>query len=501
MKKSYKSSSLIGGIVLFVLLFSASAIQAQVGIGTTNPNASSALDISSTTKGLLTPRMTTTQRNAIVAPAESLLVFDTTVDAFYFYDTTTNAWVKLANEGTIKRNNYKLVKSVADLAPELTAGGGSKYLLQTNTLYEINGTITLAHPIDLNDAYISGLDANEDRITKSTTGPIFEGTKGGSIRNITLIGGPLKSAFNITGGSSLLIQNTIVANFANVGTISNLTLYFGNIVQFLGNTNGMTYSNINNLLLNNQAWDNTNSGTFEKFTGNFDLIEKVSGFSKVPSGATGLDVSATSPSLNVTSGVLLGTVFSGAGTYVKPYPAGSTYLGYNFSTAWTVNSPGIPRESDDVATGDINLNAAVGSGELTSFSGTGTSSRTKILGTTNSNNLFRFEKSGNNRIIYRGAKKRYFQVSASVSYQAAAGVTIILYIAKGNSTNSNPPTIIEQTKVYGRGTNGFLVGDSILALPIVGTVEIDKNEYIEIWAERYSGSGDMTTVSLNLIAR
>jgi hypothetical protein len=79
--------SLIGRIVLFVLLFSASAIQAQVGIGTTNPNASSALDISSITKGLLTPRMTTTQRNAIVAPAESLLVFDTTVDAFYFYDT------------------------------------------------------------------------------------------------------------------------------------------------------------------------------------------------------------------------------------------------------------------------------------------------------------------------------------------------------------------------------------------------------------------------------
>ena len=55
-----------------------------------------------------------------------------------------------------------MVKSVTDLAPELAAGGGSKYLLQTNTLYEINGLITLAFPIDLNDAYISGLDANED---------------------------------------------------------------------------------------------------------------------------------------------------------------------------------------------------------------------------------------------------------------------------------------------------------------------------------------------------
>jgi len=493
MKKSYTPSSLMGGIVLFVLFFSASAIQAQVGIGTTNPNASSALDISSTTKGLLTPRMTTTQRNAIVAPAESLLVFDTTVDAFYFYDTTTNAWVKLANEGTIKRNNYKLVKSVADLAPELTAGGGSKYLLQTNTLYEINGTITLANPIDLNDAYISGLDANEDRITKSTTGPIFEGTKGGSIRNITLVGGPLKSAFNITGGSSLLIQNTIVANFANVGTISNLTLYFGNIVQFLGNTNGITYSNINNLLLNNQAWDNTNSGIYEKFTGNFDLIEKVSGFSKVQSGATGLDVSATSPLLNVTTGVLLGTVFSGAGTYVKPYPVANTYPGYNFSTAWTVNSPGIPRESDDVATGDINLSAAVGSGVETTFSGDKVP--IKISGTTTSNNLFRFEKDGNNKIIYRGAKKRYFQVNASVSFQSDGEPTIILYIAKNGS-------IITDTKVYGRGASGFFVSNSgILALPIVGTVELKNGDSIEIWAERFSGSGKMNTVSLNLTAR
>ena len=35
---------------------------AQVGVGTTTPDASSALDITSTTKGLLIPRMTETQR-------------------------------------------------------------------------------------------------------------------------------------------------------------------------------------------------------------------------------------------------------------------------------------------------------------------------------------------------------------------------------------------------------------------------------------------------------
>jgi uncharacterized protein (TIGR02145 family) len=50
---------------------------AQVGIGTTTPNASAALDITSTTSGLLPPRMTQAQRNAIASPAAGLIVYCT----------------------------------------------------------------------------------------------------------------------------------------------------------------------------------------------------------------------------------------------------------------------------------------------------------------------------------------------------------------------------------------------------------------------------------------
>ncbi|HBC05922.1 MAG TPA: hypothetical protein DC015_17440, partial [Aequorivita sp.] len=149
-------------------------------------------------------------------------------------------------------------------------------------------------------------------------GPIFQGTTGGSIRNVTLTGGG--SAFAITGGSSLLVQNTVITNFANVGSISNVGLYFGNIVQFVGNTTGITYSNIGNLLLNNQAWLDTNNGTFETFTGTFGLIEKVSGFSSVNGSDVALDVSSNP---TVGSGVLQGTVFSGTTSapngYIKKY--------------------------------------------------------------------------------------------------------------------------------------------------------------------------------------
>ena len=61
----------------------------SVGIGTATPNVSSLLDITSTTKGFLPPRMTTTQKNAIATPAAGLMVYDTTLNKLCVY---TTAW-------------------------------------------------------------------------------------------------------------------------------------------------------------------------------------------------------------------------------------------------------------------------------------------------------------------------------------------------------------------------------------------------------------------------
>jgi hypothetical protein len=63
-----------------LLLLASISLNAQVGIGTTVPDASSILDVSSNTKGLLMPRLTTTERNAIVLPAEGLMIYNTTLD-------------------------------------------------------------------------------------------------------------------------------------------------------------------------------------------------------------------------------------------------------------------------------------------------------------------------------------------------------------------------------------------------------------------------------------
>ncbi len=50
---------------------------AQIGINNENPDASAALDITSTTGGLLTPRMTAAQRDAIATPSQGLIIFCT----------------------------------------------------------------------------------------------------------------------------------------------------------------------------------------------------------------------------------------------------------------------------------------------------------------------------------------------------------------------------------------------------------------------------------------
>ncbi len=93
--------------ITLLFLFAVFSIQAQIGIGTTNPNNSSELDIRSTTKGLLIPRMTLAQRNAIVTPATSLLIYQTNgTSGYYYYNGTT--WQQLNTSSYWKRTGTNL---------------------------------------------------------------------------------------------------------------------------------------------------------------------------------------------------------------------------------------------------------------------------------------------------------------------------------------------------------------------------------------------------------
>ncbi|MDQ0065066.1 hypothetical protein [Chryseobacterium lathyri] len=482
-------------LLLFFLLMIFTG-KAQIGIGTPTPDASSILDVSSTTKGMLAPRMTTAERTAIVSPADGLMVYDTTLKLFYYYVNSTSSWSPLASSVT-ERLNFKRIKSTdvlnTVLADELAAGGGGKYLMDSNTLYEINGQVTFDLPIDINNSYITGHDSNND-IIRRTSGNIFDGATGGSIRSLTLTA-PGGNVFNLNGSAAqnLIFRDCVVANSNTVGTISGFGLVFLSIIQFTGNSNGITYNNITQLLLSNIGWFGNNSGTYERLTGTFTLIEKQGGFSQVNGSATGFDVSTSG--LTITGdAVMESVVFTGTNTagYIRPYATG-TYPGYNFNNSWTVRAAGIPTESDTNAVGDFAVDYAVGTGIGVSFSnGTNPSNIVKVGNASSSSissNLFRFSTDGvPNRLRYLGKKKRIFQVTGSISFQVPAAGTYIIYIAKSG-------TVLSQYKVYGRGSTT----NDIVVLPINGTTELTNNDYIEIFAQRYSGSnGDIIVPNMTV---
>lgn len=84
-------------IVLFFLIVKSIA---QVGISATAgyvPNPNAMLDISSTSKGLLIPRMNTAQRSAISPTPQGLQVYDTQTNTFWYYNGTT--WINLGAGG------------------------------------------------------------------------------------------------------------------------------------------------------------------------------------------------------------------------------------------------------------------------------------------------------------------------------------------------------------------------------------------------------------------
>jgi hypothetical protein len=85
-------------IVLSFFFTGNSFAQDNVGIGTTTPDATAILEMLSTNKGLLVPRMTAAQRLAIATPANALLVYDLDSMCFFYYRST--AWVSLCNTGT-----------------------------------------------------------------------------------------------------------------------------------------------------------------------------------------------------------------------------------------------------------------------------------------------------------------------------------------------------------------------------------------------------------------
>ena len=101
-RKTFSKSlfSLISfSFLFFFFIFSSQiAVSQSMGVNNTNPDSSSVLDLAATNRGLLVPRMTQAQRNAIVKPAYTLLIYQTDGVPGFYYNVGTSAapvWVPL----------------------------------------------------------------------------------------------------------------------------------------------------------------------------------------------------------------------------------------------------------------------------------------------------------------------------------------------------------------------------------------------------------------------
>ena len=176
-----------------ILFYTCLSLKGQVGIGTTTPDASSILDLSSTTKGMLIPRMTTAQRNAIGTPVSGLMIYNTSTSAFNFY--TGSAWTTLFSGSSG-------VNSITGTANRITLGG------------------TTSDPIvDISSSYVG-----QNSIT--TLGTIGTGTWNG-----TLIGTP----YGGTGTTTTFTPGSIVfAGASGAYTQDNTKLFWDDTNNRLG---------------------------------------------------------------------------------------------------------------------------------------------------------------------------------------------------------------------------------------------------------------------------
>ena len=117
-------------LLLFALLLLGRAGRAQsVGIGTPTPSPKAVLDLTSTTQGLLIPRLTATQRGAIATPPQGLMVYQTDGTAGggagtgFWYFAGSGGWVLVNPTGAADNLGNHTATQNLNLTDKLLVGG------------------------------------------------------------------------------------------------------------------------------------------------------------------------------------------------------------------------------------------------------------------------------------------------------------------------------------------------------------------------------------------
>ena len=353
-------------LVIGIILFTFGTMAQSIGIGTTIPHASAALEIKANNKGLLMPRTSTTSRTGIASPAKGLMLYDTTTGSFWFHNgsawTQMNAgggtWLLAGNSGTTPATNFIGTKDNQSLRFRVNnnwAGEISVGLRNTSLGYDAGKAVTTG---DNNTAI------GNNALIANTTGTINT-----AIGAYTLAA-TSTSNYNVAVGGYALNKNTSGTQNTATGVFSlgsNNTGYQNTAAGFYS-----LYSNaggFSNAAFGDQALTSNTSGNYNVAVGEAALGSSQTGDDNVGIGDGALGKNTNGFGNTATGSSALYANVGGSYNSAFGYNAGVTNAGLNNATAIGANAQ--VSASNTMQLGDDNVTNVNTNGNITVQNGKG----------------------------------------------------------------------------------------------------------------------------------
>ncbi|RRO24034.1 hypothetical protein [Flavobacteriaceae bacterium 14752] len=460
--------SILFTLILFLNVF---ITQAQVGIGTLNPDDSAVLDVESTTQGVLIPRMTTTERDAIVTPAEGLQVYNITQNTLdVFSGGSWKSFVYSTNSNIVN------VFSLADL-PTPVAG---EIKLESDKMYVFSGMVDISpNYILMNGAGMKGTDPQKDIVISDVNGAVLRSVDTGVfIEDLAVVpNSSTTQAYNFSDSTGTQFCNIFsgasVIEFTpslGVGQISGFSAVTFN-KNFWNVTDGLKIGgNVGKFASSLCFITGISSGSGLEFLGNLTIDDiDLSNNYFIYTGQTGIKVNAGA---TIDRGRLTTNMFRGVATPLDGID--SNTLGWNM-----LQNTDIP-DSRAIGFGFFN-------GNTTATTFLNTTDYVKVAGSVTPTFQQRFTVSANNRITYDGRRPIVAQINASINSTSPANdSSYTIAIFKNGIELANQPI----NTLSGLGNNVQF------QLSIDTEIDLITNDFVEVFIRSNNGTSSLTVNGL-----